>query len=254
MADYDKLRVPGQLTRSTPGGINGMQGYEFWDSNGLRIYLDTPRTAMRFYDAAGNQRILIDGVAVLMSFSDGTRDRVQIGNLAAYTDPDGLTSAGGYGGRAVTSDGRLIWDTDAGAIGALKSLGISSQGPGQTVTSTSFIALTPSMAITFTLTRPARCMFYFFVTAKSTVAAKVAYARLNIASGPVTGASGNMKFGGGGGAMDVTNAFGHLFAGETSTIPKLTAGTYTVQVEAAVDAGGSMYFDQGYVQGFLLGS
>ena len=67
------------------------------------------------------------GVSPLLDINDGTRDRVQIGNLAAYTDPAGVVSPAMYGGRAVDASGNLVWDT-VGHSQVMKVLASSNTG------------------------------------------------------------------------------------------------------------------------------
>ncbi len=247
-------------TRAAPASLQAYDGtstdYGLPDGPGETVRFGSDGVAwiskLLLQSAKTGGRIVIDSKSdpqhpVITVYDPNGVARFQLGSLAAYTDPNGFTSPATFGGRQLDAAGNLISDTTYGPVNALPSLGISTAGPGQTITSSSFVTTSPAISITFTLNRKSRCMFYFFVTAKSNFAGYVAYARLNIVG---VGTSGNFKFGGG---VDVTNAFGHVFCGETSTIGALAPGTYTACVEAAVDAGGSMYFDQGYVQGFVIG-
>jgi hypothetical protein len=238
---------------------------KFFDAGGvLRLLLDGLNPGLNFYDSTGARRLWIDGVNPSISFSDGSARRIfldAMGSLFSFFDGNGTTrcqignlpangiSAAGWGFRVNDSAGNPLYDS-TGVIDAMTSLGISQAGPGQTITSTSFITTTPAINITFTLTRTTRCKFDFLATAKSTVAAKVGYVRLNLVG---VGTTGNLKFGGGTGTMDVTNGFGWLYAGPGSSTAALPAGTYTCQLEVSVDAGGSMYFDQGVLEGWRLG-
>jgi hypothetical protein len=67
------------------------------------------------------------GQSPLLRISDGTRDRIQIGNLASYTDPAGVVSPAMYGGRAVDATGLLVWDT-VGHSQVMKVLATSNTG------------------------------------------------------------------------------------------------------------------------------
>lgn len=51
------------------------------------------------------------GLGPLMWVSDGTRQRVQAGNLAVYTAPNGVTSPAQYGFRAIDSTGNILFDS-----------------------------------------------------------------------------------------------------------------------------------------------
>lgn len=93
------------------------------------------------------------GQSPLLDINDGTRDRVQIGNLAAYTDPNGIASPAMYGGRAVDPNGFLIWDTIGNSqvmsilgtpVKNASQMGVTGNGSWQTVSGTT---------VSFTLNR-----------------------------------------------------------------------------------------------------
>jgi hypothetical protein len=222
---YDAAgRIRTEVGHLPARGISAEQyGERGWDVNGNLLY-DPSRTII--YDGSGNIR-------------------VEIGHL-----PLRGISPDQYGERAWDSSGNLLYDpTTLANMG--KSLGISAQGPGQNITSTSYIATTPAITISFTLAYPTRILLAGFVTAKQNTAGKVGYARVNLVG---VGATGDMKFGGGAtnNSMDVTNAYAHLICAPGSTVTTLPAGNYTARIEAKTDAAGTLYFDQGYIEGWII--
>jgi hypothetical protein len=62
---------------------------------------------VKIYDAHGNPLVTND----LITINDAVRNRVQLGNLASYTDPFGIVSPAGYGGRVLDSAGGIAWDS-----------------------------------------------------------------------------------------------------------------------------------------------
>jgi len=94
------------------------------------------------------------GSSPLLDINDGTRDRVQIGNLASYTDPSGIVSPAGYGGRVIDTVGNLLWDAVGhsqvikllGSIVNQSQTGVTGNGSWQTVSGTT-VNFTPSRPV-----------------------------------------------------------------------------------------------------------
>ena len=171
--------------------------------------------------------------------------RAEFGSLAAAG-----ASPAQFGLRDWDPSGRLLFDTNTLAnMGS--TLGISQAGPGQNITSTTFVGTAPAVSVTFAISYPTRIRAAFFVTAKQNVAGKVGYVRLNLVG---VGTTGNCKFGGGAtnNSMDVTNAYADLVLAPGGTLGTLASGTYTATVEAATDSGGTLYFDQAYLYVSIL--
>jgi len=138
------------------------------------------------------------------------------------------------------------------------SLGYSYRSLGTTSTSTSFVATSPSIAVTFTLTRQVSCFFLWSLQAKTAGGSGTfSYARLNLllwAQGSVTSSvytSENRK-------VDKASAGEALVGGwafnGNGTVPALVPGTYTAQVEVAVDSGQTMTIDWGNLEVLRAGT
>jgi hypothetical protein len=178
--------------------------------------------------------------------NDAGQVMFEVGVLSAR----GISPGGQFGPRAWDASGNLLFDPNTlSNVGKL--LGINAAGPAQNVTSTSYIALTPNITIPFTLAYPTRCRFNGFMSAKSTVAGKTGYVRIALytSGGTLIGNTGDIKFGGGGGAMDTTDGYADLFCAPGSSVGTLAAGSYNCRLEARADAAGNLFFDQGYVEG-----
>jgi len=118
-------------------------------------------------------------------------------------------------------------------------------------TSTSFVILSPTIALSFSLSYPTRVRFSLFANAKQTVAGKLGYVRLNLVGVATTG---NLEFGGGpsNNAEDITNGYGELFCSPGGSIGTLAAGSYTAQMEASTDSGGTLFVVGGYIAAFVM--
>lgn len=90
---------------------------------------------MLLQSRATGARMKLDASVPLLTINDGTRDRVQVGLLSSYTDPNGVVSAADYGGRFLDSSGDLLVDTqglskvaaDVASYADTAGIGISAQ-------------------------------------------------------------------------------------------------------------------------------
>src|SRR5258708_781847 len=156
----------------------------------------------------------------LFAYNDGNYDRAAMGNLDAYTGPDGVVSPAQAGFRAINQDGNAIFDS-MGLIDTMRSLGFAAAGTSDSVaTANSSTWADFGLDTQFTVqvpNRPVRFIYLLTVAAKTTGAAgQVAYVRGNI-SGFDTSASvifdkNNTGW---------TNAFIWYFAGPSAPQTKL---------------------------------
>jgi hypothetical protein len=87
-----------------------------------------------------------------LTVSDGTRNRVSVGKLAAYTDPSGVLSPAGYGIRTLDAAGNLLHD-HAGLIAVVNIIGsVTNQSQSSTGGNGSYQAMASSQ-VTFSLSR-----------------------------------------------------------------------------------------------------
>jgi len=88
--------------------------------------------------------------------------RIQIGNLADYTDPNGVSSPAEVGIRVLDQAGGIIMDTVGVASSAITNINGSGSGivlGEQTITSSAWT--TTDAFVTFTLARPASVMAWY---------------------------------------------------------------------------------------------
>ena len=177
--------------------------------------------------------------------------RTQVGYLAAYTDPSGISSPVGDGVRVLDASGNIIFDS-IGISGVGASLGVSSQAPGQTISNTAYAVTTPAIKITFTLARQIRCRFDALLQAHPNAGGAVlCYSRVAVYTNPGGGlvaSTGDFKYQG-------TNLQGvsyQLLTG-VGSVSAIGPGTYDAQVEVKVDAANTAYIDQGYIIGTQMG-
>lgn len=164
----------------------------------------------------------------LYAVTDGIYDRASMGNLDAYTGPNGVTSPAQYGFRAIDQNGNAIFDS-MGLISVMTFLGTAGNGDtGYTVTSTADV-MTTGTDITFSLTRPG-----------------IVFATVNM-TGKTSGAGGTYAYGSVylDGAQDFLfalfdkNNTGYVKASASSilSLARLSAGSHTVDLRLHVDAG-----------------
>ena len=74
------------------------------------------------------------GLGPILVVNDGTYQRVQSGHLAAYTDPNGITSPATYGLRVLDALGNLLFDSiGISAVAKVVTSQIHAFGAGQTI-------------------------------------------------------------------------------------------------------------------------
>lgn len=98
-------------------------------------------------------RLVLDGSVPMISANDGTYLRAQMGNLANYVGPNGVTSPAQYGFRAVDQTGNAIFDS-LGLIAVMKNIGLASYS-NTSSTNTAYTDISPILtgSTSFTLTR-----------------------------------------------------------------------------------------------------
>jgi hypothetical protein len=180
--------------------------------------------------------------------------RVDIGNLPGYTDPAGVYSPPQNGIRILDPSGFLIFDP-GGVVGPLVELGANGQGPGQTISATSYSATTPAITFDFTLVRQVQCQFRGGATCHIQAGAGLGYTRIAVydaVSNALVAATGDAKFNSPNPTL--TSNYMDLWTG-VGSVAAIGPGKYTCRIETKVDAGGTtMYFDTGVVYGQRLGA
>ena len=145
------------------------------------------------------------------------RIRVEIGNLAAYTDPGGLVSPADYGARVISGTGGLLWDSGQ-LIRIEPLLGFGSGNGSFTSTTAAVISGTP---VTFTVSRTTRIRVAINVTGAS--ATQTGICSLAI-GGVLQFGTSETDFGANGPTVTSGVEWSGIF----------TAGTYTLDLRAAV--------------------
>jgi len=130
-------------------------------------------------------------------------------------------------------------------------LAIVGGSPGNLITSTSFVTLSPTIALSFMLSYPTGVRFSCFANAKQTVAGKVGYVRLNLVG---QGTTGNLEFGGGpsNNSHDITNGYAELICAPGGSIGTLAVGSYAAQMEASADSGDTLFVVGGYITAYVI--
>lgn len=188
------------------------------------------------------------GVSPYLSINDGTRDRVQFGNLASYTDPSGFSSAAGYGGRALDSSGNLLWDTN-GISQTMKRISSNSFGAGNINVNATTAFVVPFSPINYVLSRQQTVLIIGTMTASWNGPTN---AQALVGLEPQTGGTG-----GGGG---VPNPIGMVPGSSPITnitlwqVRTLAAGTYTAGFLMQTGSTGTTFSSfGGQIDVFLLG-
>ena len=205
-------------------------------------YVVTPDTLASIFGALDRRLSHLENANPYQfaSITDGSGTlRAEFGALLAAG-----TSPAQFGERVWDPSARLLFDTNTLAMSG-STLGIGQANPGQTITSTTFVGTAPAITCSFTVSYPTRIRAAAFATLHQNAAGKNAYMRLNLVG---VGTSEVCKFGGGATAnsMDLTNAYTDFTCAPGGTFATLAPGAYTATLEVATDAGGSLYFDQGY--------
>jgi hypothetical protein len=192
--------------------------------------------------------ITLDGSIPAISINDGTRVRIQHGNLSNYTDPNGHTSAAGYGGRVLDSSGNMLWDA-IGLIGVMQSGGFAANNSSQALAGSGASNWTDVTGTSFTLTlvRPVRIIYFFSGSAHTSAGTGTGYMRGNIVGFDTT----SSLYFGSSGATTSTRWYVSLPGGTFVTIP---AGTYTVKMQMAADSGTTLTLNDYFHQVFILGA
>lgn len=194
----------------------------------------------------------------LIAFNDGTQaapglDRVQIGDLGAYTDPIGHTSDAGPGIRVLDQVGNLLLDA-FGLISQFESAGFAANGINQSQTGLTFVDMTSSQ-FDFMVKRNSRIFWPLVVSGKITAGANNGLARGVILNddGTTWDTSANIIIGT---SAHVTSPMWY-FAGKGSTgpTPYLPKGHYRAKLQLAADNAGTTFnVIQFFHQIFLVGS
>jgi hypothetical protein len=192
-----------------------------------------------------DQGIAQAGVAPLETVTDaGGIQRVQIGNLAAYTDPGGIVSPAQYGLRTLDPNGNLLLDSTVLAnIGT--SLDIFVQTPlDQTFTSTTYATVLGSTGtVTLAATQTLLCMI--FVIAFNSAASNASPGRVRFNPGAAGVPTGDSLVG-------VANYTTFSFWQFLHHVP---AGNYTMTLQAAMAvAGNTLTVHNSYFEVIALGS
>jgi hypothetical protein len=165
--------------------------------------------------------------------------RVQEGNLAAYTDPSGVVSAAGFNLRLLDAQGNILLD-GAGPPQVMKSLG-SASGSGN-ITSGAFTAV-PGAGFSFTVNRRVSVLALFLGNGQSASEGAGKWGNLR-ASLVGSTQSGAINFGN---VATSTGMGWHFVSG-------LAAGTYTWRLEFSTNDGVTQFsLAVGVIQGFLSG-
>lgn len=191
----------------------------------------------------------------LFGYNDGTRvapglDRVQIGNLDAYTDAIGHTSDAGPGIRVLDAAGLLLMDA-LGLIGQFESLGFAANGINQSQAGVSFADVTGSSFV-MQVKRNSRIVWPFSATGKITAGANNGLVRGVILKddGTTWDTTANIIIG----TSAHQTAMLWYFAGKGATNPYIPKGTYTVKLQMGNDnAGTTLNVVQFFHQIFLCG-
>lgn len=99
------------------------------------------------------------GLGPRLVVNDGTRNRVQAGNLLPYTDPSGYTSPGGYDIQVVDKSGNLVFDS----LGAIRIALLSANNNSGGYVGNISAAWTTIVSTTFTLTRQTDVLVWAYV-------------------------------------------------------------------------------------------
>jgi hypothetical protein len=178
--------------------------------------------------------------------------RIQLGNLAAYTDPSGVASPAGDGIRILDANGFIILDS-SGVAGVGNPLGGNGQGPGQVISSTTYIATTPAITFSFTLPRQIHCLFIGGAQGHIQTGTGIGYVRIAIYDSVPTlvASTGDAKMNTTG--TTLSSAGGIPLETGTGSVAAIGPGTYTARIECKVDSGSTFYFDQGSLIGIQMG-
>lgn len=162
--------------------------------------------------------------------SDGSLDRVVLGK-----QDDGT-----YGLNLFDAGGNKIFDA-LGLVAVIKSLGITGQSGSQSTSSTSYAVLTGTPK-TIVLARPENLLCLFLAVGAQTGGAGNGLIRCNTSD---LGGSGGMNFG----ATTNSTCMAWFY------IAAAPAGSHTIQLELAVDSGGTSFTSFGSnLQIFQLGA
>jgi hypothetical protein len=178
--------------------------------------------------------------------------RVALGSLPPYGDPSGVFSPPEYGIRLLDPLGNIIFDP-AGVVGPITELGANGQGPGQTVSATSYTPTTPAITFNFTLNRQVQCQFFGGVSCHIQTGAGLNYNRIAIydSGSNLIAFTGDAKINSPNPTL--TSSSFSLWTGVGSVVA-IGPGTYTARIETKVDSGTTAYFDTGVIYGQRLGA
>lgn len=235
------------------GPVPGQAGQEIFGDliRAGRILSITSAPGQAFMEMDWGGSTASIGTPPMFILNDGTRARVQVGNLAAYTDPTGVASPAGYGVRVLDASGNIIFDS-VGISSVGTPAGVAAQAPGQNFSNTPYAA-TPGTAINFifTLTRQVRVLFIVGANCHVQSGSGLVYVRTAIYTNPGGGlvaATGDAKFQG----ANLQNQTPTLLTG-AGAVGSIGPGGYLVQLECKCDSGSTGYFDSGSIIGIELG-
>jgi hypothetical protein len=180
--------------------------------------------------------------------------RVDIGNLPIYTDPSGVVSPSENGIRLMDASGLLLFDP-VGIVGVGNNLGASGQGPGQIISSTTYITTTPAITFNFTLSRQVRCFFLGGAQGHIQTGTGIGYVRIavyNVTTGALVASTGDAKMNSTGTLLSSVGGIA-LLTGANS-VQAIGPGIFTAQIETKVDSGSTFYFDNGELIGIGFGA
>lgn len=159
--------------------------------------------------------------------SDGTRNRIEIGNLGAYTDPSGVTSPAGWQIRSVDANGYLIFDS-LGLAGTLTPYSANLGASGST-SSTSGVSI---ISLQVTLTRPANFLIFGTVSCNTSTTTGIGSARTYIAvdDASLTGQVANTS-------TPDWDSGNEVYSATAVATTQIGAGTHTIYVSGYVRSG-----------------
>lgn len=190
----------------------------------------------------------------IFSYSDGTYDRASMGDLAAYTGPNGVASPAQAGFRVIGADGNAIFDS-LGLIDVCQSAGFAAAGSAQSFVgagSGSFADVTAS-SFTAKIPRDARIDYRIMVTGFTSAGAGSGYIRgkitsldngttFDVTASIIQGTAGNQS------------GFVWYFTGPGANFATIPAGNYTFKMQAGADVGTTWRCVQFFHQVFIYGA
>lgn len=164
--------------------------------------------------------------ATSFGVNDGTRNRIEIGNLGTYTDPNGVTSPAGYHVRVLDASGNLVND-GSGLINTTTPLLNLGSTAGGTQGGSGTLTWTTLVSGSFTLSRRLSIRIEGLLTAYDSQVNAI-YSVAPPTQVIITGQTGSQQGSIPGIGSSGTVPFGNTTMVQTLTLP---AGTYTANLQ-----------------------